>query len=133
MVFWYFCISLHVYCEEILPSWWCDQFVFSSLGLKAHVKFPDCLSSICPCVCLFTFSSRNIGQSHLAWNILRFLVNGFQVVQMKANSHFQGEIIMKLWKCINQIKKFSSPESLGQIHPKLGTKHPWLKGIQFFF
>ena len=25
----------------------------------------------------------------------------------------------------------SSPESLEQFQPKIGTKHPWVKGIQF--
>ena len=67
---------------------------------------------------------------------------------MKGPVLFQGEIIVRQRKYIDKIKKSSSPELLGQFQPnlaqsillsrtikpistKLGTKQPWVKGIQF--
>ena len=40
-------------------------------------------------------------------------------VQMKGSAFFQGEIIMKLWKYIDRLKKFSSSELRGQFHRNL--------------
>ena len=54
---------------------------------------------------------------------------GFNFVQTKGPALFQGEIIIKKRKCIDEIKKFFS-RSTEIISTNLGTKHPWVWGIQ---
>ena len=44
---------------------------------------------------------------------------GFKFAQMKGPFFFQGEIITKLWKYIDEIKNSSSPEPLGQFQSNL--------------
>ena len=56
-------------------------------------------------------------QSIIGWR-------GFKFVQIKGPAFFQGEIIKKMRKYINKILK-----STKSISNKLGTKHPWVKGI----
>ena len=53
-------------------------------------------------------------------------------VQMEGPALLQREIITKKRKYIDEIEKLSSPEPLGQISTKLGTKHPWVKGIKVY-
>ena len=47
------------------------------------------------------------------------------IVQMKGHSFFQREIIKEWLKYIDKILKTAKP-----ILTKLGTKHPWVKGIK---
>ena len=114
------------------------------LSLKAQVSFSDHLSSVVclsvrpsvrPSVCkLFTFSSSspeplvqfqpNLTQSILGWR-------GFKFVQMKGPALFQGQIITKLWKYIDEIKKSSSPEPLGQFQPNLAQSILGWRGFKF--
>ena len=88
-----------------------------------------CLS-VCPSVCklflFWTFSKKSLGQfqpnliqSILGWRRLKF-------VQMKGLALFQGKIIMKEWKYIDQIKKNFFSRTTESISTKLGTKHPWV-------
>ena len=49
---------------------------------------------------------------------------------MKYQTLFQEETITKLRKYIDTFKKSSSLEPLGQIQPKLGTMHSWVKTIE---
>ena len=101
--------------------------VISSSEPKAQVSFSDQNMSIvccCPWHChkLFTFPSSspepmgqfqpNLAQSILGWR-------GFKFVYMKGSALFQGEIITKKCKYIDEIKKSSSPEPLGQFQPNL--------------
>ena len=77
---------------------------------------------------LFTFSSSSpepLGQfqPNLAQSILRW--RGFKFVQMKGPALFQGEIILKKRKYIEEIKKIFS-RTTEPISTKLGTKHPWV-------
>ena len=51
-------------------------------------------------------------------------------LQMKGLALFQGEIITKWWKHIDQIKKKFS-RTTEPISTKPGTMHPWVKGIIF--
>ena len=48
-----------------------------------------------------------------------------QIFEMKNPSFFQGEMITKLWKNIDEFEKSFSPEPLGQFQ----SNHPWSKGI----
>ena len=89
-----------------------------------------CPSSFCPPVCkLFTYSSSSPeppGQflPNLAHSILGWW--GFKFVQMKDHALFQGEIITKIhWRNLKIFLRTTGP-----ISTKLGTKHPWVKGIQ---
>ena len=50
-------------------------------------------------------------------------------IQMKGHAFLQGDIIAKMSNYIEHIKIFFS-RSTGIISSKLGTKHPWRKGIQ---
>ena len=116
---------------------------FSSPEPKAQVSFSDQNLSVVRRRCrrcrrrrcrkLFTFSSSspeplgqfqpNLAQSILGWR-------GFKFVQMKGTALFQGEIITKYWKYIDKIKKIFFSRTTEPISTKLGTKHPWVKGIQ---
>ena len=119
----------------------------SSPELKAQVSFSDhlssvvCLSvrlsvrlSVCPSICkLFTFSSSSpepLGQfqPNLAQSILGS--RGFKFVQMKRPALFQGETITKLVKIHYRHLKILVSRTTVPISTKLGTKHPWVKGIQ---
>ena len=51
---------------------------------------------------------------------------------MKGPALFQGEIITKLRKYVDEIFKSYFPEPLGQFQPKIGTTHSWKKGIQVY-
>ena len=46
-------------------------------------------------------------------------VGGYKIVQINGSALFQGEIIRKNRKYIDEIKKSSSPEPLGQFQPNL--------------
>ena len=54
---------------------------------------------------------------------------GFKFDEMKAHTLTNEEIVMKQQKYIDEIKIFFSKTS-GLISRRLGTKHPWVKGIQ---
>ena len=49
---------------------------------------------------------------------------------MKGPALFQGEIVMNWQKYIDEILKIFLSRTTGPISTKLGTKHPWMKGIQ---
>ena len=51
---------------------------------------------------------------------------------MKGPASFQGEIITKEQKYIDEIKKSSPPEPLVKFQPNFGTIHPREKGIQVY-
>ena len=105
-----------------------DVGIFSSPEPEAQVSFSDqnlsvvrrrCSHCRCRrrCCKLFTFSSSSpeplgLFQPNLAQSIL-----------------VQGEIITKLEKYIDEIKK-SFSKTTGPISFKLGTMNPWVKGIQ---
>ena len=82
---------------------------------------------------LLTFSSSspkpmgqfqpNLVQSILGWREFKF-------VRMKDHALLQGEIIKKKRKFIGEIKKIFFSRTTGPISTKLGTMHPWMKGIQ---
>ena len=72
----------------------------------------------------FSRTTRPI-QSNLAQIILGWL--GFKLVQMKGSALFQEEIITKLQKYIDNLRRSSSPEPT-----KLSTNHPWMKRIRVF-
>ena len=55
---------------------------------------------------------------------------GFKFIQMKVPALFQWEIITILQKYIDQFKKLCFSRTTGPISTKLGTTHPWVKGIQ---
>ena len=112
------------------------HLVFSSPELKAQVSFSDHLSSVFYLsVCkLFTFSSSSpepLGQfqPNLAQGILEW--RGFKFDQMKGPALFQGKIIMKWWKYIDENKKSSSPEPLGQFQPNLAQSILGWRGFKF--
>ena len=48
---------------------------------------------------------------------------------MMGSTLFQGEIIRKLLKCIDDLKKIFLSRTTGPISAKLGTNHPWVKGV----
>ena len=113
---------------------------FSSPEPKAQVSFSDqnlsVVCRLCCCRCrrkLFTFSSSspeplgqfqpNLAQSILGWR-------GFKFVQIKGPSLFQGEIITQIAKIYWSYLKIFFSRTTGPISNKLGTKHPWVKGIQ---
>ena len=50
---------------------------------------------------------------------------------MKGLTFFQGEMITKLGKYIDQTKKIFFSRTTGPISTKLGTKHSWVMRIQF--
>ena len=67
----------------------------------------------------------NLAQSILGWRGIKF-------VQMKGPALFQGEIITKEWKCIEEFER-SSPEPLGQFQPNLAQSicgWRWFKFVQ---
>ena len=66
----------------------------------------------------------NLAQSILGWR-------GFKFIQMKDPALFQGEIITKEQKYIDEIKKSSSPEALSQFQPNLAQSILWLRGFKF--
>ena len=115
------------------PSWgvngsyltWAESSseLFWSPVVRRLSVHPSVRPSVCLSVCkLFTFSSSspeplgqfqpNLAQSILGWR-------GFKFVQMKGRALFQGEIITKQWKYIDEIKKSSSSEPLGQFQPNV--------------
>ena len=81
---------------EIIMKWWkyIDKILKSSS--------PEPLGQFQP----------NLAQCIFGWK-------GFKFVQMKGPTLFQGDIITKWWKYIEEIKKYSSPEPLGQFQPIL--------------
>ena len=50
---------------------------------------------------------------------------------MKGPVFFQGEIITKWWKYIDEIKKIFFSRTTDPISTKLGTKHPWGRRFKF--
>ena len=85
---------------------------------------------------LFTYSSSlqqplgqfqpNLIQSILVWR-------GINFIKTKGHTFFQGEIITEKQKYIAdkiQNSKIFFSRTTGPILTKLGTKHPWKKGIQ---
>ena len=82
---------------------------------------------------LFTFSSSSpepLGQFHpnLAQSIPGW--KGFKFVQMKGHALLQEEIIIKKQKYIDEIKENLFSRTTEPISTNLGTKHPWVRGIQ---
>ena len=59
-------------------------------------------------------------------------VKGIQVVQMKGSTFFQGEIIKKYWKYIDEFEQSSTPESLSQFQPNLAQSILGWRGFKFF-
>ena len=114
----------------------CINCFSSSPELKAQVRFSDRLLSICLSVCkLFTISSSSpeplagpisnkLGTKH-PW------VKGIQVLTNEGSHPFQrgdnNEIVKIHWQ---NWRVFLS-RSTGPI-TKLGTKNPWVKGIQVY-
>ena len=68
-------------------------------------------------------------QPNLAQSILG--CRGLKFIQMKGPALFQEEIIMKLWKYINEFKKSSFPEPLGQFQPILPQNILGCRGFKF--
>ena len=62
-------------------------------------------------------------------NLARIILvwRGIKFVPMKGFAPFQGEIITKLQKYIDEFEKLFSPELLPT---RVGTMHPSVKGIQ---
>ena len=111
---------------------------FSSPEPKAQASFSDQNLSVvrrCCCRCrkLFTFSysspgplgqlQPNLSQCILGWRRFKF-------VQMKGPALFQGEIITQIVKIHWWNLKIFFSRTTVLILTKLGTKHPWVKGIQ---
>jgi hypothetical protein len=48
---------------------------------------------------------------------------------MMTIGHFQGEIIAKMYKCTEKLRKIFFSRTTGPILTKLGPNHPWGKGI----
>ena len=106
--------------------------IFWLTSFLAHLKWA---LSVIPCRCccrrrskLFTFSSYSpepLGQfqPNSPQNILRW--REFKFVQMKGHTLFQWEIKIH-WQ---NLKIFFS-RTAWPISTKLGTKHPWVLGIQ---
>ena len=100
---------------------------FSSPELKAQVKF-------CVSVCLSVNFSHfhlllqnhranfNLAQSILGWKGLKFFNEGSCFFPRGDNY----KIVIIHWRNL----KISSFRTTGLISTKLGTKHPWVKGIQ---
>ena len=63
----------------------------------------------------------NLAQSILGWR-------GFKFVQTKGPAFFQGKIITKYWKYIDEILKNLLLQNHWTNFDKLGTMHAWLKG-----
>ena len=87
--------------------WWNLQYVLAHLSWKLNwASLIACRPSVCK---LYTFSSsqETLGkfqpffQPFLAQNILE--LSGFKIVRMKGHALFQGEIITKLRKYIDEI------------------------------
>ena len=57
----------------------------------------------------------------------------FTFVEMKGPAFYQGEKITNLRKYIEEFKKPSPPEPLGQFQPNLAQIQPLVKGIQGFW
>ena len=100
-----------------------------------HLSSVVCLS-VCPFVCkLFRYSSSspeplgqfqpNLAQSISGWREFKF-------VQMKGPSFFQGDIITKWRKNIDEIKKSSSPGPLSQFQANLAQSILGWRGFNFF-
>ena len=64
-----------------------------------------------------------LAQSILGWR-------GFKFLQMKGPALFQGKIITKLWKYIDEIKRFS-PEPLSHFQPNLAQNILGWRGFKF--
>ena len=131
--------------------------LFSSPELKAQVSFhrllPIVFLSTRPSVCRFVskaflifiyFSSTTeqistkLGTKDQGWKGLKF-------VQMKARAFFQGEMIVKKQKYIQQFLQREMITKMqrrnlkiffswikGPITNEFGTKHPWVKLTQIF-
>ena len=68
-------------------------------------------------------------QPKLAQSILG--LRGFKFVQMKGPAFFQGKIITKWRKYIDEIQKSSSPEPLSQFQPYLAQNILVWRGFKF--
>ena len=64
-------------------------------------------------------SPEPLGQFQLNYAQINFLWRDPKFVQMKGSALYKEEIITKLQKYIDEIKKSSSPEPLGQFQPNL--------------
>ena len=120
---------------------------FSSPELKTQVSFSDRLSSVCLSVCLsvrpsvcpsvckfllfltiFSLTTRPISITHgrkHSW------VQGIQVCTNEGPRPFPRgdyfEIVKTHWWKLKIFSRTTEP-----ISTKLGTKHPWVKGIQVY-
>ena len=128
----------------VLRRW--KLFVFSPPELKAQVSFSDHLSSVvcmsvrpsvCLFVCLYTFHififfSRTMGLISIKLGTKYPWVKGIQVCSNEGPRSFPRgnnyEVVKIHWQ---NLKIFFS-RTTEPISNKFGTKHPWVKGIQFF-
>ena len=117
--------------------------IFSSLKLKAqspvvcHLSFP---LSVCPLVRLktfhiFNFFSRTTGPISTKFGTKNPWVEGIQVYPNEGphpstrgdNSIFKNHFLQNSWANFYQFSR-----TTGLISSKLGTKYPWMKGIQVY-
>ena len=93
-------------------------------------------SSLCPSVCkLFTFSSfsqeplgqfqPNLAQSILGWREFKFFFSNEGPRPFPKGDYY--EIVKIHWRNYKIFSRTTEP-----ISTKLGTKHPWVKGIQVY-
>ena len=110
------------------------MLLFSSPELKAQVIFSNHLSSVCPSVCLYTFHifiyfSRTIEPISTKLGTKHPWVKGIQVCSNEGPRPFPRgdnyEIVKIHWRNLKIFSRTTEP-----ISTKLGTKHPWVKGIQ---
>ena len=59
-------------------------------------------------------------------------MHAWKFVKMKGHTFFQGEIIVTLWKNIDDFQIFSSLEPLGQFQPNLSQNIRGLLEFKFF-
>ena len=117
-------IVIFTYKETILVHVWILAHLTKGLTYRC-----------CCCRQLFTlFSSFQEPLGQFGPNLAQSMLVLWEVkfVKMKGHTLFQGEIIVTLWKNIDDFQIFSSLEPLGQFQPNLSPNIPWLLGFKFF-
>ena len=118
----------------------CWQIIFISPELKAQVSISDHLPSVVcpsvrPSVCLSVCLSVNFSHFHLLlknhW--ANFNQTWHSVSLGEGDSSlFKWRATWELRKINWQLLKIFFSRTTGSILTKLGTKHPWVKGIQVY-
>ena len=113
--------------------------VFSSPELKAQLNFFSHLSSICQSVRLSVhsltfhiFISRTTGSISMKLGTKHPLMKGIQVCSNEGPRPSPRWDNYEIAKIHFQNLKIFFSRTIWPISTKLGTKHPWVKGIQVF-